>query len=42
MIELEPKITESEKAAFIECVTQGIQDAVITMNEVCYYAGFKP
>ena len=42
MIYLEPNITETEKSALIECITQSIEPATITMDDICYYAGFRP
>lgn len=42
LIYLEPNVTENEKRAIIECITKGVEPATITMDEVCYYVGFKP
>lgn len=42
MIELEKNITDNEKLALIECITNSIQHATVEMEEVCYFAGFRP
>lgn len=42
MIELEKNITDDEKLALIECITNSIQHATVEMEEVCYFAGFRP
>lgn len=42
MILLEPNVTNDDKKALVECITQSVDPAVIEMNEVCYFVGFKP
>ena len=42
MINLEPNVTNDDKKALVECITQSVEPATIQMNEVCYFVGFKP
>lgn len=42
MIELERNITNNDRLALVECINRTIEHATVEMEEVCYFAGFRP
>lgn len=42
LIDLETNVTNDERLALIECITNSIEQKTVEMEEICYFAGFKP